>query len=104
MIILDRFPSDCAIWSSDGVPHNFEGTRVVLTENHILVAIDGEEAASVLFFEKYTKTDLAYHPDVDSVVHTESGKMVVFRKNDECGCGSRLRGWNAYKTLERLVA
>jgi len=40
--------------------------------------------------------------DVDSQLLTESGKGLAFRRQDNCGCGSRLRAWNPYKTLNSI--
>lgn len=75
-------------------------TRVIVTDELIAVASDTPEGPLIVFQEKY---NLLYLPDnrIEGVyrVVTESGKMLAFKKDTNCGCGSRLRGWNPYKTL-----
>jgi hypothetical protein len=73
--------------------------RVVLTETTIMVAIDSPEGAKIVFREEY-ETFLTNHPnDPTYRLVTKSGKMVAFKRDSTCGCGSRLRSWNPYKTL-----
>jgi hypothetical protein len=70
-------------------------TRVVITEEAIFVAIDSIDGPKIVFQEKYDE----FLNDKEYRVLTISGKMVVFKKDTNCGCGSRLRGWNPYKTI-----
>jgi hypothetical protein len=42
---------------------------------------------NITFYEKYEK--------VHRVI-TETGKLIAFKKDDNCGCGSRLRSWSPY--------
>ncbi len=67
--------------------------RVVLLGDNILIAQDTPEGPKLVFREKYLHkhTDYNHH-----AVLTESGKVVAFKKDASCGCGSRLRGWNPY--------
>jgi hypothetical protein len=68
--------------------------RVVVFNDMLMVAIDSPEGAKLVFREachSYIKDDQKIHR-----VITESGKIVSFRKDDNCGCGSRLRTWNPY--------
>lgn len=81
-------------------------TRVLLVnlkneENDriLVVAADSPTGAQVVFQEKIT--DFA-EKDGTYRVLTNSGKTVAFRKDENCGCGSRLRSWNAYKTLSSI--
>lgn len=67
--------------------------RVVLLGESILIAKDSPEGPTLVFREKFT------HRHVEGklqTVLTESEKVVSFIKDDSCGCGSRLRGWNPY--------
>jgi hypothetical protein len=76
-------------------------TRVVLTENTVTVAQDSPQGAMIVFQEKYSKDALLgpEGPKKTYKLTTESGKMLAFQKDTNCGCGSRLRSWNPYKTL-----
>jgi hypothetical protein len=76
-------------------------TRVVLTEDTVTVAQDSPQGAMIVFQEKYSKDALLgpKGPKKTYKLTTESGKMLAFQKDTNCGCGSRLRSWNPYKTL-----
>lgn len=76
-----------------------EITRVIVTDTHILVAKDGDNGPQVVFQEKYDYFDKAEQSKDDSRVVTVSGKMLAFKKDTACGCGSRLRGWNPYNVI-----
>lgn len=76
-------------------------TRVVLTQDTITVAQDAPQGAMIVFQEKYSKDQLLGPEGAQKTYRltTESGKMLAFQKDTNCGCGSRLRSWNPYKTL-----
>ena len=65
----------------------------------ILIAQDTPEGAQVVFQEKIAEFDLS---DVQYFGTTVSGKRFAFKKDTNCGCGSRLRSWNPYKTLSSI--
>ena len=65
----------------------------------ILIAQDTPEGAQVVFQEKISEFDLS---DVQYFGTTVSGKRFAFKKDTNCGCGSRLRSWNPYKTLSSI--
>jgi hypothetical protein len=73
--------------------------RVVLTEKLIMVAIDSPEGAKIVFQEEYETFLTTHSNDQTYRLITKSGKMVAFKRDTTCGCGSRLRSWNPYKTL-----
>jgi hypothetical protein len=74
-------------------------TRVLVTETHITVAQDSPEGAQIVFNERYSFFEKSEKPELESYLITESGKMAAFKKDTNCGCGSRLRSWNPYRTL-----
>jgi hypothetical protein len=78
-------------------------TRVVLWSNEendfITVASDSPNGPQVVFQQKYlelTENDGIYR------LLTPEGKMIAFEKDSNCGCGSRLRSWNPYRTLQSI--
>jgi hypothetical protein len=77
-------------------------TRVIVTEEVVVVAVDSPEGAQIIFRERYTIFERSKDPNLDSYIVTQSGKTLAFRKDANCGCGSRLRAWNAYKTLNSM--
>lgn len=78
--------------------------RVVMTEDTIYVAIDSYKGPLITFIEGYTRDNYyqAVSKTDDYRVMTNTGKMIAFKKDTNCGCGSRLRGWNPYKTITAM--
>jgi hypothetical protein len=67
--------------------------RAVLLGDMLLIAVDSPEGTQVVFRERVTQTES------DGKVHyalTESGKILAIVKDNNCGCGTRLRSWNPY--------
>jgi len=77
-------------------------TRVIVTDTHVTVAQDAPGGAQIVFNERYSFFEKGSKEDETSYIITESGKFVAFRKDTNCGCGSRLRSWNPYKTLNSI--
>lgn len=72
--------------------------RVVVLNDVLMIAVDSPEGPQLVFRERARevyKTKPVYR------VITEKGKLVAFSKDDNCGCGSRLRGWNPYGAFAR---
>ncbi len=115
-ILLDRFPCHLAaiapgkiedvstMTSFEPTPGStyLEITRVIITDEQIIVAKDGPTGPQIVFQETYETFIPSEKSIEDSYVVTSSGKMLVFKKDTGCGCGSRLRGWNPYKTLNSI--
>lgn len=78
--------------------------RIIVFEELVLVAVDGVagNGPQLVFREGVRAVNLSGSRDVDSQLLTESGKGLAFRRQDNCGCGSRLRAWNPYKTLNSI--
>ena len=68
----------------------------------VIVAKDGPEGPQIVFREAHETFIPSEKADEDSYVVTKSGKMIAFKKDRGCGCGSRLRGWNPYATLNSI--
>lgn len=71
--------------------------RVVITPDRIIVAHDGPQGPVILFNEEHMEFNKSGSRTQDSHVVTRSGKMIAYKKDENCGCGSRLRGWNPYR-------
>jgi len=74
--------------------------RVVVDSDLIIVAVDSPEGARVIFQEEYDV--FINNRSGESKIVTKSGKMLAFKKDTNCGCGSRLRSWNPIRTLNTL--
>jgi hypothetical protein len=73
---------------------NVEGNQIVL------VAQDSPEGAQIIFREKIA--ELQEPNDGTYRLITVSGKALAFSKDTNCGCGSRLRSWNPYRTVQSM--
>lgn len=67
--------------------------RAVVIESVLVIAQDAPEGPQVVFRERVQEIS---HENKITHILTESGKIIVMRKDENCGCGSRLRGWNPY--------
>ena len=75
--------------------------RIVVTDTHILIAEDSPQGPSLVFKEEIDPTTFrgpASKGD-DIFVTTRLGKRFAFRKDNSCGCGSRLRTWRPYDAV-----
>ena len=64
--------------------------RVVVFNDKIHIGVDSPEGPTLVFREEilsYSKEDRLHY------VETVTGKVLVFQKDENCGCGSRLRSW-----------
>ena len=71
--------------------------RIIIYDNRIHVAVDSPTGPTLVFRENiisHTKSPERVH-----YVMTEFRKSIAFRRDDNCGCGSRLRSWNPYGTI-----
>jgi len=80
---------------------HLDKARVIVYQNKIVIATDSDNGPRVVFQEKYDTESFirSSSRDKESFLTTVSGKKLAFRRNDACGCGSRLRSWNPYTTV-----
>jgi len=119
-IVHDLFPARLALLA-DGVPvpdldtvtylsvrqikgsRSVEALRIVLTDTTIMVAADSSSGPVLIFQERYDRATLklAKGGKAESYLTTITGKFIVFGKDESScsGCGSRLRTWNPYRTM-----
>lgn len=75
-------------------------TRVVVSSDRVIIAVDDVGGPRVVFSEGI---DPSMHfkgsTTTDSYVTTLTGKKVSWRKDSQCGCGSRLRSWRPFKVM-----
>lgn len=67
--------------------------RAVVIGGVLVIAQDSPEGPTVIFREK---TEAMEQDGKVTHLLTSSGKIIVIKKDDNCGCGSRLRSWNPY--------
>jgi len=70
--------------------------RVVVLADTLMVVVDSPEGPELVFREKVI--ELSTEGKVTHAL-TENNKAVAFQKDTNCGCGSRLRSWNPYKSI-----
>jgi hypothetical protein len=76
-----------------------EAVRILITDSHVLIAADSHSGPVTIFSERISQLNWSGSRNKESSIVTESGKMLVFVRDDNCGCGSKLRTWNPYNTL-----
>lgn len=70
--------------------------RIIVVNDRVMIGLDSPEGPQLVFQEKYVSYD---KQDKLHMVQTIEGKIMVFRKDDNCGCGSRLRSWQPYGSI-----
>ena len=80
---------------------SYDKARVIIMSNRITIAVDSDQGPKVVLSERYaTNTlELSKNRSEDSRLQTLLGFKIAFKRNDACGCGSRLRSWNPYNIL-----
>jgi hypothetical protein len=77
--------------------HQVTKARIVVTDEVVMVAVDSNEGPMIIFREAYTEFHKSNVKTEDSYIKTVTGKMIAYKKDENCGCGSRLRSWNPYR-------
>ena len=110
-IMHDVFPAFVGVGQPDLVPtlqnlrsapitpgaYQVTKARIVVTDEAVMVAVDGQDGPMIIFRERYTEFHKSNVKTEDSYILTETGKMIAYKKDENCGCGSRLRSWNPYR-------
>ena len=74
--------------------------RVIVSDERILIAVDGDnEGPRVVYSQRVVSHVKSAMKNQDSYVVTDGGHLIAFKKDDNCGCGSRLRSWNPYNVI-----
>ncbi len=75
-------------------------TRVIVTGDRVLVLKD-DVSGPMRVFEEDIDPNSYYKGSIhmDSYVTTVSGKRLSWRKDQACGCGSRLRSYRAFNSM-----
>jgi hypothetical protein len=71
--------------------------RVIVSERRVWIALDSNEGPQVVFSEEYDEFHKSNVREYDSYIITKGGRMVAYKYDANCGCGSRLRGWSPYR-------
>jgi hypothetical protein len=77
--------------------HQVTKARIVVTDEVVIVAVDSNEGPMIIFRESYSEFHKSNVKTEDSYIKTVTGKMIAYKKDENCGCGSRLRSWNPYR-------
>lgn len=100
-ITFDELSSTTVTTRVDG-SRMVDAVRVVISDDTVMIAADSSNGPMLIFREKYSSENLQLDKARKGITRltTDSGKMLVLQRDENCGCGSRLRGWNPYRTLE----
>lgn len=67
--------------------------RAVVIQSTLLIAEDSPEGPRIVFREE---VELMVQDKKTTHILTVLGKIIAITRDDNCGCGSRLRSWNPY--------
>jgi hypothetical protein len=105
--VVDDFRS-VAVKSSDlptGARY-LERVRIVVTSddkgNIVMVAADHHTGPRLIFSERLADLNWSGNKTDDSQLITQSGKIIAFKYQKGCNCGSRLRSWSPYRTMDSI--
>lgn len=105
--VVDDFKS-VAVKSSDlptGARY-LERVRIVVTSddkgNIVMVAADHHAGPRLIFSERLADLNWSGNKTDDSQLITASGKIIAFKYQKGCNCGSRLRSWSPYQTMDSI--
>ena len=105
--VVDDFKS-VAVKSSDlptGARY-LERVRVVLMSDEkgdiVMVAADHHAGPRLIFSERLADLNWSGNKTDDSQLITMSGKIIAFKYQKGCNCGSRLRSWSPYRTMDSI--
>ena len=83
-----------------------ERVRIVVTSdsksNIVMVAADHHTGPRLIFSERLADLNWSGNKTDDSQLITESGKIIAFKYQKGCNCGSRLRSWSPYRTMDSI--
>ena len=83
-----------------------ERVRIVVTSddksNVVMVAADHHTGPRLIFSERLADLNWSGNKTDDSQLITESGKIIAFKYVKGCNCGSRLRSWSPYRTMDSI--
>lgn len=65
--------------------------KIIATSDHLVVFSDKEIALNVWELDSFEKVDRNTYK-----VITEDGQEILVHRENNCGCGNQLRGWNPY--------
>jgi hypothetical protein len=80
--------------------YQLNAARVIIYNGNVTIALDGSDGPRLVFNEQIDPDSYIKGATVrdDSFVQTISGKKIAYKKDSACGCGSRLKSWNPYRT------
>ena len=105
--VVDDFKS-VAVTSSNlpAGARYLERVRIVVTSddkgNIVMVAADHHTGPRLIFSERLADLNWSGNKTDDSQLITQSGKIIAFKYQKGCNCGSRLRSWSPYQTMDSI--
>lgn len=88
-INTSQFPASYSI--NDGAKSTLDQLRIIVTDSHIVIYGDKEFLLDVHPIESFEKINGRQF----KVVTKQGDTITIYRENN-CGCGNQLRGWNPY--------
>ena len=72
------------------------------TSKILMVAADSSDGPRMIFSERLADLNWSGDKSKDSQALTRSGKIIAFKYVQGCSCGSRLRSFSPYRTMDSI--
>lgn len=72
------------------------------TSKILMVAADSSDGPRMIFSERLADLNWSGDKSKDSQALTRSGKIIAFKHVQGCSCGSRLRSFSPYRTMDSI--
>lgn len=83
-----------------------ERVRLVVSEDEkskiVMIAQDHHAGPRLIFADRVSDLNWSGNKSDDSQLITRQGKIVAFKYQRGCNCGSRLRSWSPYQTMDSI--
>lgn len=93
---LEDFRALTPVGAAPDGTRRLDRCRAIMVGEKLFIAVDSPEGPELIFREKVA--DFERTKDMVSVL-TETGKILAIKKDQNCGCGSKLRGWDPFKSI-----
>ena len=84
----------------------FERVRTIVMQDDkskiLVIAADHSDGPRMIFSERLADLNWSGDKSKDSQALTQSGKIIAFKHVQGCTCGSRLRSFSPYRTMDSI--
>lgn len=94
---IDMFPATVTVNGTE----SFAPARTYVTDDSVLVYMDASNGPELVYSDRLA--DFEGRRTIGYTATTDSGDVVSINRASGCGCGSRLRGYDAFAGIPRVA-